>query len=479
MEILLKDICIMQSGGTPAKTNTQYFGGKIPWVIISDFKTAERGIIYNTKETLTEEGLQAINGRFFKKGTLLFAMYGSVGKTSFLGVDASINQAILGIRPIDDKILNIKYLKYWLDYNKDFLHSQSRGAILENLSLSIVQKQKIKLPDLETQNKIVTILEKVTTILDKRKEIVNKYEKLLQSVLLYTFGNPMKRPNKWSIKPIKDCLISISAGKSYNGDNKKKLEEDEIGVLKVSAVSRGVFNPLEYKAVKRNLITKSILQPYKNDLLFSRANTLELVGMTCIVDENHDNLFLSDKIWKVETDETIIKKVYLHYVLQNKDMRKTFLSIATGSSGSMLNISKKKFEEILIPYPPIELQKRFEDSYFKYVELSKKLQLSACYFNDLYNSLSQLLFKGEFKFGSGIDLEVLLKNDFKFFKKNSNNKTIQLLLERIDKDELNENQFYDTGTYDKAKSFVFELIKEGTIQQVFDKKDNQVKLKFR
>ena len=73
-------------------------------------------------------------------------------------------------------------------------------------------------------------------------------------------------------------------------------------------------------------------------------------------------------------------------------------------------------------------------------------------------------------------MEVLLENDYEYFKDNSDNKTIQLLLDRLDKNELNLNKFHDQDLYDKAKNFVFELLKEGHIKQVFDDKTRRVKL---
>lgn len=279
-----------------------------------------------------------------------------------------------------------------------------------------------------------------------------------------------------TIQRIKDFLLSITAGASYGGDDKRQIEEDEVGVLKVSAVTKGIFDPTEYKAVKKDVLKKSIVSPTKGDLLFSRANTLELVGATCIVHENYDQLILPDKLWKVETDEEKVSKVYLHYVLKNKDVRKTFLSIATGSSGSMLNISMDKFKNIEVPVPPIELQQRFEQLYYRYIGLRKRLLDSRDYTKRLQHSLSDLAFKGDLKFGASVELEVLLERDYEFFSQQSNTKTIQQLLNRLDKSELNENKFYDPAIYDKAKSFVFELLKEGRIKQVYDSDRKTVKL---
>ena len=106
--------------------------------------------------------------------------------------------------------------------------------------------------------------------------------------------------------------------------------------------------------------------------------------------------------------------------------------------------------------------------------LLSKLIHSKSQLENLINGLSQNAFNGDLEFNTAVDLEVLLENDYEYFKDNADKKAIQLLLDRLDKNELNENKFYEEHLYDKAKSFVFELLKEEKIKQVYEKK--QVKL---
>ncbi|ERJ60454.1 restriction endonuclease subunit S [Sphingobacterium paucimobilis] len=68
MKVLFKEICEMKSGGTPKKSNSLFYGGKIPWVTISDFKNSVNDVIYKTDQYLTEDGLKEINNRIFPKG---------------------------------------------------------------------------------------------------------------------------------------------------------------------------------------------------------------------------------------------------------------------------------------------------------------------------------------------------------------------------------------------------------------------------
>lgn len=412
-----------------------------------------------------------------QKDDILLSLSGTIKVYKWHGIEALLNQRIVKIKPKEN--INIDWVYYKISDSIEEIINKAKSATIKNVSVNDIKNLEVLLPDLETQNKIVAILDKAKTLLDKRDETIKKYDELLRATFLEMFGNPLERPNRWSLGQIRKHIIDITAGTSYSGEDKRQLVEDEIGVLKVSAVTKGIFDPLEYKAVKKDIIKKGVVNPLKGDLLFSRANTLELVGATCIVHENYDNLALPDKLWKIETNVESLRKVFLHFVLRNKDVRKSFLSIATGSSGSMLNISMDKFKSIEIPLPPIELQLRFEAEYLKCIEIQKKLNKHLALIKELNGSLSKLAFAGELKFEGGIELEVLLEKDYLFFIENINNisaKTISELLNRLDKNELNENRFYEQQTYDKAKSFVFELIKEGKVKQVFDENTKKVKL---
>ncbi len=134
---------------------------------------------------------------------------------------------------------------------------------------------------------------------------------------------------------------------------------------------------------------------------------------------------------------------------------------------------------ISVPNPPIELQKEFELRYLKLIETKEKLKSSIILLKNLVLSISQLAFIGELRYGHGIALEILLDNDYAFFRNHSDTKTVQQLLTRLDKDGLNENKFYVSDIYDKAKRFVFELLKEDKLEQFFDTQTDMVKLKLK
>ena len=173
-------------------------------------------------------------------------------------------------------------------------------------------------------------------------------------------------------------------------------KEGELGVLKISAVTSGRFNSQENKFVHGDDIPdgKRLVFPKKGDLLFSRANTRELVAATCIVQDDCENAFLPDKLWNIKTDSSVLLPEFLNCLIWEPKFKETLTSQATGTSGSMLNISKGKLEATDAIFPCISIQYRFRAVYWK----MQKTIISLNHFLDeseySFSSLSQRAFSG-------------------------------------------------------------------------------------
>jgi type I restriction enzyme S subunit len=79
------------SGGTPHSTESQYYGGEIPWLVIGDLND---GIVTASQSTITEEGLNNSATKWVEPNSVLIAMYGSIGKLGIAGIRLTTNQAI-------------------------------------------------------------------------------------------------------------------------------------------------------------------------------------------------------------------------------------------------------------------------------------------------------------------------------------------------------------------------------------------------
>jgi type I restriction enzyme S subunit len=122
-------------------------------------------------------------------------------------------------------------------------------------------------------------------------------------------------------------------------------------------------------------------------------NTSELVGMSAYIDKDYPNLYLPDRLWMTVKSENAHSSLWLSFALKSFAIREQIQKIASGTSGSMKNISKKDFLEIEIINPPFSLQRTFEDALFKINELKKCDEINMG--NILFDSLIQKAFTGE------------------------------------------------------------------------------------
>ena len=290
----------------------------------------------------------------------------------------------------DPKLLDRKYLAYYLRSEKfvHWINAQVAGAKMPRVSMKIFWEHEMPLPSLEEQKQIVEILDQADTIRYKRQRAITLSENFLRSVFLDMFGEPVSNPKRWNVYPLKQGITDITSGWSAYGEN-RNCNDSEIGVLKISAVTSGVFKPTENKVVDPTSIpsNKNLVFPRKGDLLFSRANTRELVGATCIVHSDYDNIFLPDKLWVINLRDDILLPEYVHMLIQHPRFKRNISAQATGTSGSMLNISKAKFENTLAPFPALHLQMKFRDIFWKVMACSRWSNQSASMLKDQFNSL--------------------------------------------------------------------------------------------
>ena len=156
VDVRLGDYATMNSGGTPISSNAEYYNGKIPFLSISDITNAGK-YIKTTEKTITEKGLQNSSARMFPIGTIMYAMYASLGKTSIADIELSCSQAILGIKP--NSSINDHYLYYVLSFMEEDVKVMGQTGTQANLSKQIVQNFLLNIPkDTKEQQVIATIL---------------------------------------------------------------------------------------------------------------------------------------------------------------------------------------------------------------------------------------------------------------------------------------------------------------------------------
>ncbi len=169
-----------------------------------------------------------------------------------------------------------------------------------------------------------------------------------------TSGLP-ELPEGWCWASVESIVFSIEAGKNFRCEERPP-SDGEIGVVKVSAVTWGVFDEDESKTCTQEGLVNEAHLIEEGDFLFSRANTIELVGACVIAGKHRRALMLSDKILRLRVVEQWSR--WLLWILRSAWGRREIESLATGNQDSMRNISQANLLKIRIPLPPQEERER-------------------------------------------------------------------------------------------------------------------------
>ena len=162
-------------------------------------------------------------------------------------------------------------------------------------------------------------------------------------------------PKGWAIAEIGDLLNGIKAGKNLKCVERPPAA-DEQGVIKVSAVTWGTFDALQSKTLPVSFKPDPDTTIQAGDFLFSRANTLELVGAVVMVKKDYPNLFLSDKILRLDFAHEF--KPWLLQYLRGLEGRQKLSAASTGNQVSMRNIGQVALKAVSVPIPPLNEQRR-------------------------------------------------------------------------------------------------------------------------
>ena len=159
---------------------------------------------------------------------------------------------------------------------------------------------------------------------------------------------------KYPTAPLGDCLSEkITSGHS------PKATKDNTGhsLLTLAAVSKYGFVDGHEKPTQ-NIPEVKRFSLKKDDVLISRSNTRELVGLAGVVKESREDISFPDLMFRVRPDQSKLLPNYLLAYLLSKFGRRYMMSNAQGTSGSMKKINTKILSSMPIPIIPLKEQKR-------------------------------------------------------------------------------------------------------------------------
>ena len=134
----------MTSGGTPSRTNNDYWNSKdYPWL-----KTGEvqNNVIFETEEYISEAGLKNSSAKLIPTGSVVMAMYGATAaQVGYLQCETTTNQACCNM--ICKSEIDAAFLYFHFLVNQEEIKRLATGGAQENLSQEVIAAQPILIID--------------------------------------------------------------------------------------------------------------------------------------------------------------------------------------------------------------------------------------------------------------------------------------------------------------------------------------------
>ncbi|MFN8228341.1 MAG: restriction endonuclease subunit S [Mycobacterium sp.] len=348
----LGEVAELVSGGTPSRTNADYFGEGTPWVSITDLNDS---YVKQTKESLTPAGLTNSAAKVIPDGTVLVAMYGaSIGKLGIAGRSLSTNQAIAAVQP-DHKRLNRQYLFHYLLSQREQLRSRGRGGAQPNISLGDLKNWPIPLPDLAEQRRIADILDHAEGLRTKRRSVLRRLASSIQSIFCDMFQDAISADGT----PLSDLVEEFRYGTSVKSTRAGQP------VLRIPNVLGGSLDLRDLKFVELGEAESKRLQLKDGDLLFVRTNgNRENVGRCAVFTAepfekaglSKEGVVYASYLIRARLHGNLLSRFAATYL--NGLGRRQLTKNSTTSAGQY-NINIEGLRAVRVPHPSLDDQRAF------------------------------------------------------------------------------------------------------------------------
>lgn len=289
------------------------------------------------------------------------------------------------------------YLFHWVRQQSviDALMAKNTGARMPRADMSVLLRMPITLPPLEEQRRIVGLLDRAMKV-RQRADIARWKIRAIEAALFRDmFGDPAINSKGWPIAKLGSLLARIDGGWGPVCDDGSP-GPDQWGVLKLSAVKSIGFVGSEAKRLPKTIAPREDLEVHEGDLLFTRKNTIDLVGTAAIADGGGRRRMLPDTIFRlVPSDHARFVPRYVSTLINLPSFRPAIRQLASGSASSMPGISKGRLSALEIPVPDLSLQTVFAEKTQRLDVTARSLDAAVEKAEAVATALSSQLLVGE------------------------------------------------------------------------------------
>lgn len=347
---------------------------------ISNGKLNYKDLVFVNKEKIKPT-------QMIKKGDIIIAT--SSGSLSVVGKAAQACEdlnmsfgAFCKLMRSSDKV-DPKYVGYYFQSPKyrQTISSLANGANINNIKNEHIDELIIPLPPLETQKKIVEVLDKAQGLIDARKEQIRLMDELIQSIFYEMFGDPVTNPKGWEVNTVENVCSNIMGGGTPSKSNPDYYVGEIPWVtpkdMKLDFISDSIDH-INEDAI-RNSSAKLI--PEQSVLMVIRSGILKrklpvAINRRCVAINQDMKAFLINK-------NSTNNEFFMYFW---KSCEKYILSKVRAVTAD--NIEFKQIKDMPYILPPIEFQNEFSK---KVLLVQENKEILEAILNELEKNLSSLM----------------------------------------------------------------------------------------
>lgn len=364
MIVKLSDAFDLQMGKTPDRNDPACWGGAHKWVSIADLTKAGK-YITDTKECITDRGIEKSGIKPVPKGTVIMSFKLSIGKTAITTEEIYTNEAIMAFIDKGTYEIDTNYI-YHLFSGKDWLEGSNKAVLGLTLNKATLSQKTIELPPLAVQKKVVEVLDRMDSLISLRKKQLQKLDDLVKSRFVEMFGDPKINPYNYPVANLGEHIAFLTSGSrgwaKYCVDDGK---EWFITIKNVKDCTISVENMQSINAPSGAEAERTRVQ--EGDLLISITADLGRTGVVTKEIAEH-GAYINQHLTCIRLDKKILNPLYVAYFMETTAGKDQFE--AKNQSAVKAGLNFNSINSLRIMIPPIDKQNEFV-TFVKHVDKSR------------------------------------------------------------------------------------------------------------
>lgn len=177
----------IHGGGTPSKSQPEYYVGNIPWVTPKDMKSE---YILDSIDHVNLKAIESSSTKLIPSGNVLMVIRSGILKhtlpVAINSVDVTINQDMKAYIP-NPKLTNSVFLKNFFQCCSKYLLGKVRAVTADNIEFNQIKELLFPLVPIYLQNQFAERVQLIETQKQQAQEALDKSEDLFQSLLQRAF----------------------------------------------------------------------------------------------------------------------------------------------------------------------------------------------------------------------------------------------------------------------------------------------------